>query len=185
MLESQFNQLYEKYHTELFQFLFYMVNNREQAEDLVQEVYIKILKSYDRFERKSSEKTWMFSIARNVAIDSFRKKKSLKEQFFDNFYMNVNDLNDYNLLPEEVAMTKEEIKQVYRSLQCCSVEQRMVIHYRYIQGFSIADTAAALGWSASKVKTTQHRGIKKLRKHYQERVKFSLFCNGYQLNSTD
>jgi RNA polymerase sigma-70 factor, ECF subfamily len=49
-----------------------MVRNKEQAEDLVQEVYIRVINSYNRFEGKSSEKTWLFSIARNVAIDFYR-----------------------------------------------------------------------------------------------------------------
>ena len=175
----EFSRLYEKYHADLFQFLFYMVNNRELAEDLVQEVYIKVLKSYDRFEGKSSEKTWMFSIARNVAIDFFRKKTSLKEQLLDNFNLHVKSLNDQNPLPEEITLANEEIKQVYRGLQCCSFEQRIVILYRYFQDFSIADTATALGWSESKVKTTQHRAIKKLRKYFHERMDFSFFCNEY------
>ena len=175
----EFNRLYEKYHADLFQFLFYMVNNRELAEDLVQEVYIKMLKSYDRFEGKSSEKTWMLSIARNVAIDFFRKKNSLKEQLLDNFNLHFKSLNDQNPLPEEIVLANEEIKQVYRGLQYCSFEQRMVILYRYIQDFSIADTATVLGWSESKVKTTQHRAVKKLRKHFYERMDFSFFCNEY------
>jgi RNA polymerase sigma-70 factor (ECF subfamily) len=43
-MEDTFQRIYEKYHHDLFQFLFYMVKNREQAEDLVQEVYIRVLK---------------------------------------------------------------------------------------------------------------------------------------------
>jgi RNA polymerase sigma-70 factor (ECF subfamily) len=53
-----------------------MVQSREQAEDLVQEVYIRVLKSYQNFKGESSEKTWLFAIARNVAIDFFRKQKA-------------------------------------------------------------------------------------------------------------
>lgn len=175
----EFNRLYETYHADLFQFLFYMVNNRELAEDLVQEVYIKVLKSYDRFEGKSSEKTWMFSIARNVAIDFFRKKLSLKEQLFDQFNLNFTSLTDQNPIPEEIVLAKEEMKNIYKGLQICSIEQRMVLLYRYMQGFSIADTAIALGWRESKVKTTQHRAIKKLRKHFHNREEFTVYCSGY------
>ena len=79
-MDSVFDELYQKYHHDVFQFLFYMVRNKEHAEDLVQEVYIRVFKSYHRFEGKSSEKTWLFSIARNVAIDFFRKQKGWKEQ---------------------------------------------------------------------------------------------------------
>ncbi len=84
-MDSVFEELYEKYHQDVFQFLFYMVKNREQAEDLVQEVYIRVIKSYSKFEGKSSEKTWIFSIARNVAIDSFRKQKNWKQRITEKF----------------------------------------------------------------------------------------------------
>lgn len=78
-MDSVFNDLHQRYHRDLFQFLFYMVKSRELAEDLVQEVYIRVLKAYQNFEGNSSEKTWLFSIARNVAIDYFRKQKSWKK----------------------------------------------------------------------------------------------------------
>ncbi|CAM5181175.1 RNA polymerase sigma (SigX) subunit OS=Ureibacillus acetophenoni OX=614649 GN=SAMN05877842_10421 PE=3 SV=1 [Ureibacillus acetophenoni] len=73
MKESIFHRLYDTYHQDVFQFLIYLVKNRSVAEDLSHEVYVRVLKSYDRFEGKSSEKTWLFAIAKNVAIDYFRK----------------------------------------------------------------------------------------------------------------
>ena len=72
--ESIFHRLYDEYHQDVFQFLIYLVKNRTVAEDLSHEVYVRVLKAYERFEGKSSEKTWLFSIAKNVAIDYFRKK---------------------------------------------------------------------------------------------------------------
>ena len=48
-MDSVFDELYQKYHHDVFQFLFYMVRNKEQAEDLVQEVYIRVFKSYSAF----------------------------------------------------------------------------------------------------------------------------------------
>ncbi|MBU8880423.1 RNA polymerase sigma factor SigX [Bacillus sp. FJAT-29790] len=169
MQEADFNHFYQKYHGHLFQFLFYMVNDRALAEDLVQEVYIRVLKSYDRFEGKSSEKTWLFSIARNVAIDSFRKQRSLKQRVLGKFNLSIYELSDQKPLPEEIALAKEEIGYLYDCLQLCSIDQRMVIIHRYIHKNSIADTAISLGWSESKVKTTQHRALKRLKKHIQER----------------
>ena len=93
-MDSVFDELYQKYHHDVFQFLFYMVRNKEHAEDLVQEVYITVFKSYDRFEGKSSEKTWLFSIARNVAIDFFRKQKGWKERVFEKFDWSTNQVKD-------------------------------------------------------------------------------------------
>lgn len=164
-MKDIFHELYQKYHQDLFQFLFYMVKNREVAEDLVQEVYIKVLKSYENFEGKSSEKTWLFSIARHVAIDYFRKQKRKKKRFLDYFDIGEKGylIQDEQPIPEEIAVQNDEIKEIYKCLQRCSDDQQSVIILRFIQSLSIQETAEVLGWSVSKVKTTQHRAMKALK----------------------
>ncbi|MFJ5715690.1 RNA polymerase sigma factor SigX [Neobacillus novalis] len=166
-MDSVFEELYQKYHHDVFQFLFYMVRNKEHAEDLVQEVYIRVFKSYDRFEGKSSEKTWLFSIARNVAIDFFRKQKGWKEKLLEKFDWSTNQVKDEYPIPEEITVQKEEIKWIYKCLEFCTMDQRAVIILRYLQDLSIAETAKALGWTESKVKTTQHRSLKVLKKQME------------------
>ncbi|MBT2698897.1 RNA polymerase sigma factor SigX [Bacillus sp. ISL-40] len=166
-MDSVFDELYQKYHHDVFQFLLYMVRNKEHAEDLVQEVYIRVFKSYRRFEGKSSEKTWLFSIARNVAIDFFRKQKGWKERLLEKFDWSTDQLKDGYPIPEEITVQKEEIRWVYNCLEYCTMDQRAVIILRYIQDLSIAETAQALGWTESKVKTTQHRSLKVLKKHME------------------
>ncbi|WP_141771957.1 sigma-70 family RNA polymerase sigma factor, partial [Rossellomorea aquimaris] len=79
MNDSVFHRLYDQYHQDVFQFLVYLVKDRHVAEDLMHEVYVKVLRAYDRFQGKSSEKTWLFSIAKNVAIDHFRKNAVRKK----------------------------------------------------------------------------------------------------------
>ncbi|RDU35023.1 RNA polymerase sigma factor SigX [Neobacillus piezotolerans] len=162
-MDSVFTELYKKYHQDVFQFLFYMVRSKEQAEDLVQEVYIRVLKSYSRFEGKSSEKTWLFSIARNVAIDHFRKQKGWKQKLLDKFDWSAAQVKDHQPLPDEIAIQREEVQGMFKSLDVCTVDQRAVIIMRYLHELSITETASALGWTESKVKTTQHRAIKILK----------------------
>ncbi|GGC87027.1 ECF RNA polymerase sigma factor SigX [Thalassobacillus devorans] len=163
-MRSIFESLYEKYHQDIFQFIFYMVKNREQTEDLVQEVYIKVLKSYEKFKGDSSEKTWLFSIARHVTIDFFRKQERKRKrllEFFD-WEKKGEQLKDQQPLPEEIAEKNEQIQILYEYLDRLTVDQRSVIILRFIQLMSIQETADILGWSISKVKTTQHRGMKVL-----------------------
>jgi RNA polymerase sigma-70 factor, ECF subfamily len=169
-MDSVFEELYEKYHHDIFNFLFYMVRNREQAEDLVQEVYIKVLRSYKRFKGESSEKTWLLSIARHVAIDFFRKQKSRRRKILGKLDWSEEQLGAGQLLPEEIAIQKEEIQLLYRCLERCTIDQQLVIVLRFIQSLSITETAEALGWTESKVKTTQHRALKVLKKHMEEEM---------------
>jgi len=169
-VDSVFEKLYTEYHQDVFQFLIYMVQNKQQAEDLVQEVYIRVLKSHERFEGKSSEKTWLFSIAKNVAIDHFRKQKNWKHRILDKFDWSRNDVTDDGALPEEITVAKEEVQVLYECLKNCSTDYRMVIIMRYLQELSIVETSEVLGWSESKVKTTQHRAIKWLRIEMNQRL---------------
>ncbi|SFA73228.1 RNA polymerase sigma-70 factor, ECF subfamily [Lentibacillus halodurans] len=166
-MESVFEKFYENYHHDLYQFIFYMVKDKETCEDLVQEVYIKVVKSYDSFKGESSEKTWLFSIARHIAIDYFRKQKRKRKRiaaFFD-WGEQGEFIRDQNPLPDELAIQNEMIKDVYHYLDKCTPEQKSVLILRYIQSFSIQETAEILNFNVSKVKTTQHRGIKKLQKY--------------------
>jgi RNA polymerase sigma-70 factor (ECF subfamily) len=72
-------------------------------------------------------------------------------------------LQDPTPLPEEMAIQNEEVQLMYRCLDKCTMDQRLVIVLRFIQSLSIAETAEALGWTESKVKTTQHRALKVLK----------------------
>ncbi|OLS40324.1 RNA polymerase sigma factor SigX [Bacillus sp. MRMR6] len=162
-MEAIFNELYKKYHNDLFNFLFYMIQSREQAEDLVQEVYIRVLKSYQNFNGDSSEKTWLFAIARNVAIDHFRKQKGWKQKMITKWELVDLPIKDDSPQPDEVVFHLEEKLLVYKCLEKCSIDQRSVILLRFIQELSIIETAKVLGWKESKVKTTQHRAIKHLK----------------------
>lgn len=168
-MEFVFEDLYKKYHQDLFEFVFYMTRDRTLTEDLVQEVYIRVLRSYNSFRGESSEKTWLFSIARNVTIDYFRsqkRKRTLISQLFD-WDKKGDFIPDFQPLPEEIIVKNEEMEQVYAHLSKCTVNQQSVLILRFIQSLSIKETAEILGFSESKVKTTQHRGLKKLRDYIQ------------------
>ncbi|MFS8652655.1 MAG: RNA polymerase sigma factor SigX [Caldibacillus sp.] len=163
-MDALFEEIYEKYHLDIFQFLFYLVRDRHKAEDLTQEVYIRVLKSIDRFEHRSSLKTWILAIARNVAIDHFRKEKKKRNFFMSQLEEKGFDVQDHEKIPEEIAIQKDEIRLLYRCLKACTLDQQTVLIARFIQDLSIAETAEILGWTESKVKTTQHRAIRNLKK---------------------
>ncbi|CDQ39772.1 MULTISPECIES: RNA polymerase sigma factor SigX [Virgibacillus] len=168
-----FDQLYDNYHHDLYQFIFYMVKDKSTTEDLVQEVYIKVLKSHKSFKGESSIKTWLFSIARHVTIDYFRKQTRRKKRILSFFDWSVKEelVEDHAFLPEELAIQNEEIQAIYQCLDHCTFDQKSVIILRYIQSFSIKETAEILNFTESKVKTTQHRGLKELRKQLEFRSK--------------
>ncbi|WP_093339112.1 RNA polymerase sigma factor SigX [Salibacterium halotolerans] len=162
-MKEEFERLYETYHHALFQYLFYMVRDKETAEELVQEVYIKVFHSFDSFEGKSTEKTWLYSIARHVGIDWIRKQNRKKRKWLGMLGpLTKEEVRDPAPLPEEVVSAREDAREVFEGMEHCTPDQRQVLVLRYIDSLSIKETADVLGWSESKVKTTQHRAVKKL-----------------------
>ena len=171
MNDSVFHRLYDSYHQDVFQFLIYLVRNRQTAEDLVQEVYVRVIRAYSKFEGKSSEKTWLFSIAKNVAIDHFRKQTVRKKRLFESFDWETMQLASSEMLPEDIVLLNDEMKALLMALDDCTGDQKLVIIMRYFQELSIGETAEVLKWSEGKVKTTQHRAIKALRERLSAKEK--------------
>ncbi|MDV6377647.1 sigma-70 family RNA polymerase sigma factor [Sporosarcina sp. GW1-11] len=168
MDDSVFLRLYEDYNRDVFNFLIYLTRNRDIAEDLMHEVYIRVLKSYGNFEGKSSEKTWLFAIAKNVSIDYFRKQATIKKHTNLHFDWETTELVAVDRLPEQLIELDDEKKVVLEALHSCTGDQKMVILLRFFQDLTIAETADALEWTESKVKTTQHRAIKALQEKVRE-----------------
>ncbi|MGE8034420.1 RNA polymerase sigma factor SigX [Lysinibacillus sp. NPDC093692] len=168
MNDSVFHRLYDAYHQDVFQFLIYLVKNRTLAEDLAHEVYVRVLRSYDKFAGNSSEKTWLFAIAKNVAIDYFRKQAVRQKHSLDFFDWETEQLHSTTPLPEDVLQANDEFMEVQSALEHCTGDQKMVIIMRYFQELSIAETAQILDWTEAKVKTTQHRAIKFLKQQLQQ-----------------
>lgn len=168
-MKLTFEEIYETYHEDIYQFVFYMVKDKQLCEELVQDIYVKILRSYSTYRGESSQKTWIFSIARHVTFDYFRSQKQRRKRILDFFDWTEKgeSIKDQLPLPEEVVIKSEETKRIYRFLDECTVDQRSVLILRFIQSFSIQETADILKVSISKVKTTQHRGIRKIRKHLE------------------
>lgn len=164
MDETIFHQLYEKYHQDVFKFLIYLTRDRAQAEDLMHEVYVRVLKAYQGFKGDSTEKTWLFAIAKNVAIDHFRKQ-SVRSKHNDAYFdWETTEIASKLPLPDDFIVQNEQLQTLLAALETCTADQRFVIHLRYLQDLSISETAKVLDWTESKVKTTQHRAIKALQK---------------------
>lgn len=168
MDDSVFDRLYANYHNDVFKFLIYLTRDRDQAEDLSHEVYVRVLKAYAGFEGKSSEKTWLFSIAKNVAIDYFRKNTVRRKHAHNQFDWEKRALVSNSIQPDDFVVMNEEMKEVVNALDYCTGDQKMVVHMRFLHDLSIAEAAEVLGWTEAKVKTTQHRAIKALQDKLRE-----------------
>src|SRR5699024_12089908 len=84
-MKNTFDKIYDKYHQDIYRFVFYMVKDKQLCDDLVQDIYIRVLQSLSTFRGESSKKTWLLSIARHVVIDYFRSQKRKRNFILDFF----------------------------------------------------------------------------------------------------
>ncbi|MBC5635365.1 RNA polymerase sigma factor [Ornithinibacillus hominis] len=157
-VERQIKELYESYHHEIFSFIFIMIGERQQAKDLMQDTFVKAFIHLQDFRGDASAKTWLYRIARNVAIDFLRRKKPIS--YYLDYYSPIRSKQP---TPEEILQLNENKQQLYQALSQLRKGYRDVIILRKIQELSIKETAAILAWKESKVKTMLHRGLEALR----------------------
>ncbi len=158
MSNSRISDWFYQYSNDVYQYLIYYLGSVD-VEDLVQEVFVRAIKNEDSFQESSSPKTWLFSIARHLAIDEIRKKqrgriKNLllkeKQQPFD------------EQTPEKVLELNETNQQLFQAIQKLNRNYRDVIVLRGIKELSIKETAEILNWKEVKVRLTYHRAVKAL-----------------------
>ncbi|MBS4174604.1 RNA polymerase sigma factor [Bacillus sp. FJAT-49736] len=153
------DDLFHNYSDLIYRFILLMVNSREEAEDLTQEVFIKAFKGIRHFKGESSYKTWLYTIARNLIYDHLRKKRTV------NFIGNMLHSTDRkNPIPEEILEMKEKTQYLYQALFSLKTPYREIIILRKIKGYPIHETAEILGWTDAKVKTTLYRALQALKK---------------------
>ncbi|QQE80008.1 RNA polymerase sigma factor [Alicyclobacillus sp. SO9] len=149
--------LFERHGDEVYRYIRYTIGNVPQADDILQEVFLRVLQSWHRFQHQSTPKTWLWAIAKNCIRDYFRSSKRTNQQV----------PLDEQLLDETSGDYLLKL-QLEDSLQSLSVAHREVFVERIIHDKSTEETAQTLGWSASKVKTTLHRAMKQIRKSLAE-----------------
>lgn len=157
-LVDEIESLCETYYRDVYQFCLYFTNNRSDAEDLTQEVFMKVLKALPSFNKQSKVKTWILSIAKNTAIDHYRRKKII--QFIPDVFLSKETAKDG--LPEQEFQIKEEWREVTEALTSLRPAYRNVIILKGIKELSIKETAEILNCKESKVRVDYHRAIKEL-----------------------
>jgi RNA polymerase sigma-70 factor (ECF subfamily) len=156
---QQIKYWYLEYSHGIYNFITYYTG-RKDVEDLVQEVFIRAIKSFDSYKGNSKPKTWLYSIARHVAIDDRRKRRFLKwipEEI-------LQSIRSKEKTPDEILNANEDIKDLYQSINKLKNNYREVLILRGIKDFSVSETAEILNWSESKVRVTLHRAISALKK---------------------
>lgn len=158
-LEDSIIEIYRRYYLDVYRFLICFTGNQNDAEDLTQEVFIRVLNNLSNFNT-GSLKTWIFSIAKHIAIDHYRKKK-FSSIFSEGFFKQIVSSEKG---PNDLLVQNEMKRAVHAAISKLKPDFRTVVILRGINEFSIKETAEILHCSESKVKVDYHRALKVLKK---------------------
>lgn len=153
--------LFERYHLRLYNFFLRLTAERSLSEDLVQEVFVRILKYNASFRGDSKFSTWMFQIGRNCLIDHVRSRRP--EASIDETWEQEPSPQPR---PEERAESEQEADLLARALERLPLRKREVLLLSRYQGLKYEEIAGLLACSVQSVKVQVHRALKDLRRHY-------------------
>lgn len=178
---AEFARLVDEYSTPIYRLALRMLANPQDAEDVLQETFLKALRALPDFEGRSSLSTWLYRIAVNEALMAMRKRKpqvslsAPNEEGEDEENGEEMQIVDWGKLPESELLSSEARGYVDRAIEGLPQTLKVVFLLRDIEGLSIEETAAALGISQAAVKTRLLRARLRLRddlsSYYRERMK--------------
>jgi len=176
--------LIERYFRPIYAFIYQYVAGAAEAEDITQEVFVKVWKNIKKFnprrsyfgsrrkERQKSFRTWIFSIAKNASIDFLRKKKAIPFSEFSTLGQDneedgnemVDNLADPAPLPDEIFARKDLAGFINSLLQRLPLQYRTVLFLYYNLHFTFQEISDSLNESINTIKSRHRRALINLRK---------------------
>jgi len=170
--EASFELLLQRYRTPLVNFLFRMVRNREQAEDLAQEVFLRVYRAREDYVPSAKFTTWLFRIATNLALNSMRDTRYQKLEVSIDAPVTVN-AEDGDERPLDVAEKRPNIEQhlvedvrvkmIRHAINKLPEKQRAAVLLHKYQELDYTEIAKILSCSESALKSLLFRAYEALR----------------------
>ena len=154
------DSLIEQYQHRLLRYLVYLTGNRELARDLFQETWIRVLERGHQFDGRRRFSTWLYAVARNLTIDSFRRKNhvSLEGLLEDERYASLEPVDAQPLAWEQVSQGEQNAR-INAALLTLPAQYREAIILRFRDELSLEEIAAVTGTPLGTVKSRIYRGL--------------------------
>ena len=159
MKSSEFKLLVMPYSSRLYRMAFRLMNNREEAEDIVQEVYVKLWGMRNSLHTYNSIEALSVRITRNLCLDQLRRRKVNLDA------LNYEKLKDdaSSLTPAENLEQKEEIDLVHKLISALPEPQRSLVHLRHLEGKEYEEIAEMVNMNVNAIRVSISRARKQMR----------------------
>jgi RNA polymerase sigma-70 factor (ECF subfamily) len=172
---AAFEELVGLYKDKIYHLAYRMLGNRQEAEDAVQETFLRVYMNLARYDETQKFSTWIFRIGTNLCIDRLRKKKpnysldaEMPEGEGNDWYSALPSGDD---TPEDQLILTETQQQIRKAIEGLPEKYKSVVILRYLQDLSLQEIGEVLDMPISTVKTRVHRGREFLRQKLEHMEK--------------
>ena len=163
-----FNEIVRRYQQQVYWVIRKMVNSHDDADDLTQEVFIKIYSALKDFRKESNLFTWLYRIATNYSINHIRKAKVRNTVSFE---IVTEQVESKEKKSDEAVDEKTKMKLLIEAIETLPAQQRAVFNLRYNENLSYEDISKVMKKSVGGVKANYFHAVKKLGDYLKTRMR--------------
>jgi RNA polymerase sigma-70 factor (ECF subfamily) len=170
--EAAFAQLVSDHLSQVVNLAFRMLGDRQEAEDIAQEAFLRLHRALPSFRGDCRIKTWLYKVVSRLVIDHIRREQRRRRIFF--FRRNeddpdpVTDYADPGASPSDVLIGQEVRQKLFAAMEKLSARQRAVFVLRHQEGLPLKDIAQLLNLREGTVKVHLHRAVQFLRQEFSD-----------------
>jgi RNA polymerase sigma-70 factor (ECF subfamily) len=174
--QDAFRALVERHSRSLFRLAFRMTGNEQDAEEVVQEAFLRAYRRLDRFESRANFGTWLYRIGVNCSLDMMRKRKTESSQRVQASGDDpdagdpMDNLVSTDPAPDRMMLSAEVKEKVQEAMKALSPVERTAFVLRHFEGHSIEEIGKSLGLGAGATKNSVFRAVQKLRRQLEPLV---------------
>jgi len=164
---ADFDEVVRLYRPRIFRFLMASLGDRDLAESLTQDCFLKAYTARHQFRGDSSLATWLTRIALNLVRDHLRSRRMRFWQKTRDTALDIVDVSDWipdaACSPEETCLQQERVREIWRSVEKLSRQQRTVFLLRFVEEMELSEIAETTGMNTSTVKSHLYRALRVVR----------------------
>jgi RNA polymerase sigma-70 factor (ECF subfamily) len=171
-----FRVLVDRHSRRLFRLAYRMTGNEHDAEEVVQDAFLRAYRRLDQFESRANFGTWLYRICANCALDQMRKLRGESLRVEPPAPEDLESVGPLDTTPssdpgpERLALSGEVGAQVRAAMESLSRMERMAFVLRHVEGLALEEIAQALGLNLGATKNSIFRAVQKLRRHLEPLV---------------
>jgi RNA polymerase sigma factor (sigma-70 family) len=160
--EASFNELVRRYQEKVYWIARRFLNDHDQSDDVVQEVFVKIYSALKQFRGESSVYTWLYRITVNVSLNALRKQKVREYIRIDEFFETADDESEQ---PDSIVERNEQQRLIEEAIALLPEKQKAVFLLRYYEELSYEEISQILHTSVGGLKANYFHAAKKIGEH--------------------